>query len=145
MQQNNITSQYFRKPPIIKLTKTDNQLGIEKIDSIKDNHGRHLILLLSGHHMDWVDVYAFLKGNKLILEAPLPFYYENLPLNANHVGGGILEKYAYEDPNIGFSEIILKPGFHYSLLSYDVLNPGLIKIVLRYKKENKYRNHIKLN
>jgi hypothetical protein len=145
MQRNNIAASAMQQPLLCKVRKVDNQLGIEKIDSIKDDHSKHLILLASGNRMDCIDVYAFLNGSRLILEAPLPFYFSDSPLRTHRIGKRRFEDYTINDPNIGFTEIILNPGFYYTVQSCHVLNPGLIKIVLSYKKMNNNKENHKRN
>ena len=139
MQRSNSASKHWQKPLVVKLKKAENQLGIEKIDALKDHLNRHLILLASGNQMDCSDVYAFVKGSRLILEATMPLYHGDLPFRTHLLGEEIFDDYTVDEPNIGFSEIILNPEFHYQVLSYAVLNPGLVKVVLNYRNINKHK------
>ena len=109
-----------------------NYLGIKKIDRIYDNNSHQLVLLVSTKDMLGKEVNAILKGSNLILEAPYEME-TNRPLRTHLIGREFLRDYENEVSVIGFSEIKLKPGYHYQVLSCQLINPNLVKILLQSK------------
>lgn len=110
--------------------KTRNYLGIRKIDRYYDKNNSQLILMVSTAEMLDRELNTFLKEDRLILEAPLQPDY-NRPYRTHLVGSDLLNDYENEVSVIGFSEIKLKPGYAYSLVSCQLINPALVKIILR--------------
>jgi len=88
-----------------------------------------LILMVSTREMLDREVSAFLKGDRLILEAPIQLDY-NKPFRTNFQHGNRMLDGEKDMSLIGFSEITLKPGYHYSVLSCQLSNPTLVKIIL---------------
>jgi hypothetical protein len=109
--------------------KSGNNLGIRKIDRIYDKGKNQLILMVSTRELLDRDVSAFLKGSRLILEAPIQLDY-NKPYRTNFQNGKPPRDYDRDMSLIGFSEIALKPGYHYSVISCQLSNPTLVKIIL---------------
>ena len=144
MQINHIINWRFSESPTYRLSRSDNHLGIEKIDLFKDKQRKHLILIMECNQIVGKDVYALLKGNNLILEAPVSHGSYDKPIRTHLVDQNILTEVADGDVDIGFTEITMNPGFHYTISSCRVLNPGLVKIILGYRPVIKSRNH-KLN
>jgi hypothetical protein len=142
MYTNQISYRQYSEPLGCRIIKTHNQLGISRIDRITDKHRNNLILLLESNQFLGEDFNALLKDGNLILEASLDPEYEK-PIRTHLVEREILYDQDSMDPTIGFTEIKLNPVFQYSVLSCQVMNPGLIKIVLSYKSMHK--NHNKYN
>jgi hypothetical protein len=114
---------------------TRNYLKINRVDRKYDPGKNHLVLMVStGEFLD-EDVNVFLKDNSLVLEAPYHLDYTR-PYRAHLVGNRVLNNYENEVSLIAFSEIKLKPGFHYSIQSHDLINPYLMKIILRSKRRS---------
>ena len=110
--------------------RNNNNLGIRKIDRIYDKYRDQLILMVNTREMLGREVNAFLKGNDLIMEAPFQLDY-NKPYRRHLIGKDILYESEIDVSLIGFARIKLKPGYHYSVLSYQLINPTLIKIILK--------------
>jgi hypothetical protein len=141
MYTNQVSNRPYSEPLGCRVIKSHNQLGISRIDRITDKHRNNLILLLESNRFLGSEFNALLKDSNLILEASLEPEYEK-PIHTHLVAKEILADYEKVDPMIGFTEIRLNPVFDYSVVSCQVMNPGLIKIVLSYKSmKNKNNNY----
>lgn len=107
-----------------------DHLRIRKIDRIYDRHRNQLILMVSAGEMLDREVNVFLEDNSLVLEAPHQLEY-NKPFRTHLMDKDPVYKADNEDSTIGFSEVKLKPGYHYSVVSYQLINPTLLKIILK--------------
>jgi len=79
------------------------------------------------------DVKAFLKGNSLLLEAPLFPSYDK-PFRIHHLGKNTREEFEEGLTLIGFSEIKLKHGYQYHLISCQAFDTKMIKVILGFTK-----------
>ncbi len=130
---NHMVHQHFPGSSVYKLKRSNNHLGIEKINCIKDNHRHQLILVIEGDQLTSSEVYAFLKGNNLFLEAPIGLDFYTKPVRTHLIGEENLDEFMDDNLDIGFSEINLDPNYHYTVLSSKALNPGLFKVILNYR------------
>ena len=112
------------------------------MDRITDKYRNNLILVLESDRFLGNDFNALLKESNLFLEASLEPDYGK-PIHTHLVGRDLLGDFGPADPMIGFTEIKLNPVFKYSVVSSQVMHPGLIKIVLRYKSTTERNNHYK--
>ena len=122
--------------------KSENHLGIRKIDRIYDSHREQLILMVKSNPLLEKEIEAFVKGSKLILEASCPLDY-NKPVHTHLLDGERPDQYDNNVTIIGFSEIKLKPGYHYSLISCQLMKPGLIKVILKYTPNLFHKDSVK--
>jgi len=128
------------------LVRENDQLGIDKIDFISDRRKNLLILLITGNGLVNNEINVFLKGSKLILESSVPFYNNDyVPVRTHLVGRDIINEALEGGQYIGFAEINLKQGFHYEVLSYQVMNPGLFKIILSCSRITKQKQSKQIN
>ena len=122
--------------------KSINNLGIFKVDRKFNVNTNQLILLVQTSKNLDKEVDAFLEGNKLVLGSSLQMEF-NQPYRAH-----LVDKDLYNDELdvsiIGFSEIDLKPQYHYTLDSCQLINPNLVKIILTSKKFFITSNHLHL-
>ena len=112
------------------LMKSHNHLGIKKVKRINNKEKEQMILMVETNEILGKEVSAFLKGNILILEAPYQLSFDK-PFRTHLVGQEIIGDYEDEVSVIGFSQIELKKGYNYEVLSCQLLNPGLVKIILK--------------
>jgi hypothetical protein len=77
------------------------------------------------------EIKAYLKGNRLILEAPLISSY-NKPFRTHLIGREYIDALEEGLTVIGFSEVKLNYGYRYRLLSCQAIEPKLIKVVLGF-------------
>ncbi len=145
MHHNSVINQFFDNTKPFRLVREHDQLGIEKIDFFMDHHKKLLILLITGNVMIYNGIYAFVKGSKLFLESSVPSYNNCLPIRTHLVGREIVDEVLEGYQYIGFAEINLKHDFHFKVLSYQVIKPGLFKIVLNYNKLNKHKQLNNIN
>ncbi len=96
------------------------------------NHQRQLLIIIIESHRKFnQEILATLTGNTLILEAP--FIISDIrPVRTHLIQRDIQDELERGTPGTGASEIRLKPGFHYTLISCKVLDPSLLKVILRY-------------
>jgi len=119
-----------------------DHLKIKKIDRVYDRNRDQLILMVSAGEMLDREVNVFLKENCLVLEAPHQLEY-NKPFRTHLMDKETRYDTEMEDSPIGFSEVKLKPGYHYTLLSYQLINPTLLKIILKSNVSNRQSSHKK--
>ena len=125
-----------------QINRTRSNIGIRKIDRIYDKNKDQLILMVSTVEMLEREVNAFLKGNELILEASIQLNY-NKPYRMHLAGEDIQHDSAFDISLIGFSEIKLKPGYHYTVISCQLINPTLVKIILGSQVSFAQYNHFR--
>jgi len=82
------------------------------------------------------DIRAHLKGNRLFLEAPLLSNF-NRPYRTHLLGKETTEEFEEGLELIGLSQIKLKSGYQYHLMSCQVLDSKLIKVILGFKSRGK--------
>jgi len=114
---------------------TRNYLKINDVERHFDPAGSKLVLeVRTGETLD-EEVHAFLQGNRLMLEAPCHLDFSR-PYRSHLVGNRVLNNYDNEVSLIAFSEIKLKPGYHYSILSRELIDPHRVKIILRARRRS---------
>lgn len=113
--------------------KSRNDLKIKRTDYIQDTQRNRLILYLESDLLSGQEVNAFIQGMNLVIEAPRLLEYER-PLRRHLIEYATLSDYDKEIYQVGFSELQLEKGFSYVLVSSRMISPGLLKIVLSYKR-----------
>ena len=139
---NNIMRHSMSEHVADQMLRTHNSLGIRKIDRIYDKNRNQLILMVNTSEMLDRDLNAFLKHNSLILEAPIQMDY-NRPFRTHLTGDELLPDGEIDISLIGFAEIKLKPGYHYTVMSCQLINPTLVKIILNSRVTFIETNHVK--
>ena len=109
-----------------------NHLGIDRLTFIRDKHRQLLIILAESDSFISRDVYVFLKGNILVVEAPL-FIDLQRPYRTHLIEKENLDDFNIESSEVGFTEIKLFKKYDYNIMSYHMIKPGLLKIVLSCK------------
>ncbi len=113
------------------LTPRDS-LGIVHTDSLWDNNRKQIVYIIKTGQMVTREIEVSLKGNMMILEAPLVASYDK-PFRTHKVGKELRNEVEEGLTVIGFSEFKLKPGYHYTVMSSQVINPNLIKVILGFR------------
>jgi hypothetical protein len=108
-----------------------NSLGIGNPNFLWDQRNSRLILTMESNQIIDRDIRAHVKGNSLLLEAPLLSSY-NKPFRTHHLGKKYTEEYEDALTLIGFSEIKLKHGYKYRLISCQVFDTNMIEVVLGF-------------
>jgi len=110
----------------------NNSLGIVHTESIWNLKNSHLVLIIETDKMLDKEIDARLKGNRLILEAPLILSYE-MPYRTHLIGQELRKEIEFGSGEIGISEIEMKPGYQYSLITCQVVEPKLIKVIFEFR------------
>jgi hypothetical protein len=142
----NIQPSYHRNysdSKFCQVIKSRNDLQIRRVDYIKDTQKGRLVIYLESDLLSDHEVNAFMQGINLVIEAPRLLEYEK-PLRTHLVADETLSDYEKGGDEIRFSEVQLNHGFSYSILSCQMITPGLLKIALMFKqhKNNLYKNVI---
>jgi hypothetical protein len=116
-----------------------NRLGLNKLTFIRDKFRQLLIILAESDTMISREVYVFLKENILVVEAPL-FVDLEMPYRAHLIEKGNLDEFNKESSKIEFTEIKLFKKYEYNIISFNMIKPGLLKIVLSCKHAGSDKN-----
>ena len=138
----NIHPSYHRSlfdSKICQVIKSRNDLEIERIDYLKDTQKGQLVIFLESDLLFESEINALMQGNYLIIEAPRSLNYEK-PFKTHHIDKENLIDQEKGGLDIGFSEVQLNHGFRYTILSYKMINPGLLKVVLSFHPQKKLIN-----
>jgi hypothetical protein len=114
-------------------SKSGNSLGIGNITFNWDHAKKQLILNVETRRKMSSDIKAVLKGNRLTFEAPLVYNY-NKPLRTHLIGSETREEFEDGFTVVAQSQIRLKHGYHYHLISCQVHDPNRIQAVLGFTK-----------
>ena len=112
------------------LKNAKNDLQIERVEYFSNKQKDLLVLLLESNSPFEREVKAFIKGNNLIIEAPCSLVY-NKPFRTHLIEKEILSDYEKGNLDIGFSEVQLNQSFSYNILSWQSINPIMLKVILR--------------
>lgn len=113
-----------------QLFTSGNALGILHTESLWDKNRKQIVYIIKTKQMVHGDINVLLEDQQMTLEAHMD---SSGKKNRNETEEGLTLA--------GFSEFRLKPGYQYALLSSQVINPNLIKVVLGFKPESVYRNN----
>jgi hypothetical protein len=114
-----------------QFSNSENALGIGNLRYFWDQQKKQLDLLMDTHYLINHEIRAYLKGHRLILEAPLNLSY-NKPFRTHLIGKENSHEIEEGLTLIGFSEVNLKYGYNYQLISCQAIEPKLIKVVLKF-------------
>ena len=115
-----------------QISKSSNSLGIGNTNFIWDRKKHQLVLIIETSQMVSSDINAILKGNRLILEAPLISSY-NKPFRTHLIDKENCDEIEEGLTIIGFTEVRMKSGYKYQLISCQVIDSRLIKVILGFK------------
>lgn len=130
----NIHQSYYHSPLDSKfchVIKSRNDLKISRIDYLKDTQRGQLVIFLESDLLYDREVNALLQENNLIIEAPRSLEYEK-PFKTHLIDKESLSDYEKGVLAIGFSEVHLNRGFRYTIFSCQMINPGLLKVILSF-------------
>jgi len=134
----NIYQQHHRLSRVYEPVKATNQLGIKKIDFVKDNRKHRITLILKSNQIIGSSVNALITGNNLIIETTITpdFYFR--PIRTHLINRDILNESMNGDLDVNFSEIILDPDFKYHVTSCQMMDSGNLQIILNFRYNNKH-------
>ncbi len=131
MHRIHLTYKNASEPLRHQFSKSGNSLGIGNTNFIWDHKRSQLILIMETSKMVSRDIRALLKGNSLILEAPLISSY-NKPFRTHLIGQDIRDEFEDGFMVIGFSEVKLKYGYKYHFISCQAIDSKMIKVILGF-------------
>ena len=99
-----------------------------------------LIVMVETNQKIGREINALLKGDSLILEAPLDLPIGK-PIRTHFIGRESGPELEDELIDIRFTEIKLSPGYHYTVLLSQVMDRNLIKVILEYRTLAKNNNN----
>ena len=124
-QRNIIDSKFCR------LIKSRNDLQINRIGYVKNLQRGRIVISLESDFILNPEVNAFIHGNTLVIESLRTLDIEK-PFKTHFIDNELRSNYDKDIFNIGFSEVQLNRDFRYSVLSYQKINPGQLKVVLSF-------------
>jgi hypothetical protein len=88
------------------------------------------------------DINISIRGAQMVIEAIHDLGYSK-PFRSHLIEKEILNEFDQEGIlELGCSEIQLHHGYNYNLVSYQVISPSLLKVILRYDKSNNNTSYI---
>lgn len=112
--------------------RSQNALQIHRIEYLNDAQRDRLVILLESELPLDHEVNAFLKNDHLILEASHSVSYER-PFRTHLIPEDYFSERAPERMEIGFSELVLNHDFKYNVVSCQLINPMLVKVILEFR------------
>lgn len=117
---------------ISQFSSSGNSLGIMFSHSSWDLIRSQMTLLIETDQSLKDEIDARMNDNLLILEAPLDSYYDR-PIRTHLVGQEILNSFENGLSVVGSSEVELKPGYQYSILSCRLVNSRQIQVIFEFR------------
>jgi hypothetical protein len=111
------------------ILRNRNHLGITRLTFIRDKFRDQLMIMAESEQMISKEVYVFLKKNILVIEDPLKVDLER-PYRTHLIGKKNLDEFISEAPGINFTEVRLSKKYYYNIKSYDIIKPGVLRILL---------------
>ncbi|MFH0758887.1 MAG: hypothetical protein V2B15_16480 [Bacteroidota bacterium] len=139
MYRNHFASSLSSEKARHHFSTSGNTLGIRNTNFIWDRKRQQLVLIIETDQMISQDMNVLLKDDRIILEAPVVTSI-NKPIRAHLVGQKNSDDYEEDLVVIGFSEVKLKPGYLYHLISRQAVNPKMLKVILGIKPWKKNNN-----
>jgi hypothetical protein len=120
--------------------KSYNNLGVQKVSREYKQGEEKLELLVNTKEILDGEPNAFLKDGHLVLESPISVEL-NQPFRSHLLGKDLCTD-EMDIILIGFSEIELKPHYHYTVEYCQLINPNQVKIILKASKSFFNFNHL---
>jgi hypothetical protein len=113
-----------------------NDLGIDRVEYVKDLINNRLIILLESNEGIRGDINIHIDGSTLIIQGMRDLGY-NRPIRAHLLQDELLQEFEFGGLEVGFSDINLMKGYTYELLSSTVIGQNMMRIILEYKPVRK--------
>lgn len=120
-----------------RVIKSRNELQIKRIEYLNGKYKDQWILLLESDLPLDQDVKAFIEEDTLIIEASHSLEFDK-PFRSHLFESDRLSENEQGGIEIVFSELQLNHGFEYDIVSYQVINSRLIKIILSFQPVKEY-------
>jgi hypothetical protein len=140
MYKSHHTNRSLSRQLYYQLSDSGDIMGIGKVNYVWDQRRQHLILLLESNQMFSRDINPVVEEDRLILASPFVSGTDK-PIRTHLINREIRDEIEDGILDIGFSEVKLKSGYSYSVASCTMVDPYLLKVILRYRslKDNNYR------
>jgi len=116
---------------LCQVIKSRNDLEIERIDYLKDTQKGQLVIFLESNLLFDPEINASMQGNNLIIEAYRSMNYQK-PFKTHLIDEKTLLEQENGGLEIGFTEVQLNKDFRYTILSCQMINPGMLKVILSF-------------
>jgi hypothetical protein len=140
MNRNHISQRASSKKMRPQFLSSGNSLGIMHTESYWDKNRKQIVYIIKTSQMVAKKIDVNLKDDMVTLEAPLVSSFDKVS-RTEKVGKKMGSDEEEGLTVTGFSEFRLKPGYQYTLLSSQVINPNLIRVVLGFKPDGLFRNN----
>jgi len=120
-----------------RVIKSRNELQIKRIEYLNGKYKDQWILLLESDLPLDQDVKAFIEEDTLIIEASHSLEFDK-PFRSHLFESDRLSENEQGGMEIVFSELKLNHGYNYDIVSYQVVNSRLIKIILSFQPVKEY-------
>ena len=117
--------------------KSRNDLNIGRVEYIRNYQREQLVILIECDLRLNTGVNAFIQEEKLIIESFHSSEYSK-PFKTHLIKKETLADFEKGEAEVEFSEVHLKHGFKYSMLSCQMIKGGLIKVILSFQWNNKH-------
>lgn len=124
MHKHHLSYNGASEPFNYQVSKTKNPLGIVEVNFIWDQHKKHLNIIMKSDRGFKNELSASINGNSLVLTEP-------------QTGIGM----EVEPMKFLFSDVELKIGYEYDIISSEIIDPSLFKVTLAYKSVMNNRYH----
>lgn len=124
MYKHHLTYNGASEPFNYQVSKTKNPLGIVEVNFIWDQHKKQLNIIMKSDRSFKKELGASIKGNSLVL-------------TEKQTGIGM----EVEPMKFLFSDVELKIGYEYDIISSEIIDPSLFKVTLAYKSVMNNRYH----
>jgi hypothetical protein len=111
------------------ILRNRNHLGINRLTFIRDKFKDQLMIMAESEQLIRREVYVFLKENILVIEAPLKVDLER-PFRTHLIGKENLDEFDGGNSSINFTEVKLSKKYNYNIKTFEIIKPGLLRIVL---------------
>lgn len=124
MYKHHLTYNGASEPFNYQVSKTKNPLGIVEVNFIWDQYKKHLNIIMKSDQSFIREINTSIKGHSLVL-------------TEQQTGVGM----EVEPMKFLFSDVELKTGYEYIIISSEIIDPSLFKVTLAYKSVTKFRYH----
>ena len=116
-----------------------NDLKIKSQKYVKDPVNKRMVVLLDCNSNLPEDLDIRVKDHRLVIEAFIDIF-QDPPLRVHNIDKNILYDYNAVGLEIGFSEVALPRSYDFEIISYRVMRPRMLMVILKYDKKLKKQN-----
>ena len=106
-----------------------NSFELDKVDFRRYSNRNLMVVLAQSDLLLSNETYVFLRKNYLVIETPMTTQLEH-PFRMHLIEQDIRNEFERGITDIFFSEIKLNRKYQYNIISFGLVRPGLLKVVL---------------